>query len=480
MEFADHFHEMIGSVREQFMASRMSIISDDPALSEELKHTFQRDDWQIDCYAQPRQARGVLLEQAFEPRVIVVAIRMLSQEALDELKSLHNSMECGEWIYLIADQDQSPSAQVNRLAFDVLDQPADLERLALLAQRAWRSALTRWHLRHYTTTERKRFSFEAYQGTSPAVEEVRALLKQLSDVPLSTLIITGETGTGKGLVARILHYCGERHKEPLVELNCAALPKELLESQLFGHEAGAFTGARTRHHGLFEQANGGTLFLDEIGDMDLELQAKLLKAIEDKKIRRLGGEREIDVDLQIFAATSVNLEQAAREGKLREDLYHRLSVFSIHLPPLRTRKEDMMDLVPRIVAEFNLKANKKIDVIPNKVWEQLMAYDWPGNIRELRNVIERCVLLSKDEVFPARWLQLPDSETTSTRPPSSDEAALLVPLDGNMALEEIDRMVIQKALKLNNFNVTETARVLGTTRETLRYRIQKYDLKRRA
>ena len=304
------------------------------------------------------------------------------------------------------------------------------------------------------------------------------MLTKLTHVPFSTLIISGETGTGKGLAARILHHSGARADGPLVELNCAALPRELLESELFGHEAGAFTGAKGRRRGLMEQAHGGTLFLDEIGEMDLELQSKLLKAIEDRSVRRLGGDREVSIDVQIVAASNRDLETQVSEGNFRSDLYHRLSVFNLHLPALRTRKEDLDDLVPHFIAEYNAKAGQRVQVVPDEVWARLRSHDWPGNVRELRNVVERCVLFAEGEVFPIQWLQLsaPGSSPAAHRAGANGEQ-VIIPLDGSMTLDDMDRYIIQTALEQNQHNVTATARALGTTRETLRYRVTKYGLK---
>ncbi|MCB1694533.1 MAG: sigma-54 factor interaction domain-containing protein, partial [Pseudomonadales bacterium] len=193
----------------------------------------------------------------------------------------------------------------------------------------------------------------AYVGHSAAAREVRQMLERLARVPFSALIVTGETGTGKGLAARILHHSGPRGSGPLVEVNCAALPHELMEAELFGHEAGAFTGAKGRRRGLIEQADGGTLFLDEIGELDIDLQAKLLKAIEDRRVRRVGGDREIAIDCQIIAATNQDLEARIAAGDFRADLFHRLAVFRLPIPPLRTRKADLRDLLPGFIADFN-------------------------------------------------------------------------------------------------------------------------------
>jgi DNA-binding NtrC family response regulator len=254
-----------------------------------------------------------------------------------------------------------------------------------------------------------------------------------------------------------------------------------MEAELFGHEAGAFTGAKGRRRGLIEQAAGGTLFLDEVGELGADLQAKLLKAIEDRRVRRLGGEREVAVDVQILAATNQDLAARVRQGGFRADLYHRLSVFRLEVPTLRSRKEDIEDLLPLFIAEFNALAGKRVTTVPGSVWRRLGAYDWPGNVRELRNLVERCVLLADGPGFPERWLHLGDGAERGGG--EGDRGAqtlgdrLCLPLDGAMSLDEMERRILSETLRRNGDNVSLSARVLGTTRERLRYRVRKYGLK---
>ena len=458
------------------MANRILIIKHDDAVSAGLARYYKKKSWQVEVTAGTKEAKDILLNHVFDPHVIVADLGMPDGSILDYLEELQEAVNLSEWIFVIDEHTDTDIERIDELAYDFITKPLEQRRLDVIVNRALRSALTRRRLRNYSEADYKRYQIDAFLGKNDAAKGVKNLLSRMATVPLSTMIISGETGTGKGLIARIIHNTGLRREGPMVELNCAALPKELLESQLFGHEAGSFTGAKGRHRGLFEQADGGTLFLDEIGDMDLNLQAKLLKAIEDQKIRRLGGEREIHINVQIVAASSKDLETEAMLGKFREDLYHRLSVFRIELPSLRERKDDLVELVPRIVAEYNAKANKNVDIIPDKVWEQLLTYDWPGNVRELRNVIERCVLLSKDGIFPHEWLQLSNQVDREAVKENVSLDTLSIPLDGSMRLDEMDSYIIETALKRHNYNVTETARSLGTTRETLRYRIQKYKL----
>jgi DNA-binding NtrC family response regulator len=397
--------------------------------------------------------------------------------ALDLLEQVRGRALDSEWLFLTGYGGVADSVRALRLgAYDFLEKPCDLDRLDLVVGSAARGARVHRQLREQVAEQNRRYALSTFVGTSAAVLQVRDLLQRLASVPFTALLLSGETGTGKGLAARIVHYAGSRAELPLVEINCAALPHDLLESELFGHEAGAFTGAKGRRRGLLEQAHGGTLFLDEIGELGLDLQAKLMKAIEDKRFRRVGGSDEITVDAQIIAASNRDLAQRAQDGGFRADLFHRLSVFNVELPPLRDRLADLDELVPLFVAEFNAKAGKSVQVIPEAVWQKLRTHRWPGNVRELRNVVERCVLLSDTELFPVQWLQL-HSDAGASPSPEGNGKRLYLPLDGSMTLEDMDRHIIDTTLELSHRNVTAAARLLGSTRETLRYRIQKYGLK---
>ncbi len=463
------------------MPKTLLIIEDETLLGTELARHYNRQGWEVQLVASLSEARAVFTEQVLDPQVILADMSLPDGNSLDLLEELRQQKISGEWIFLTGYGGVPDSVRALRLgAFDFLEKPCETARLDVVVNGAERSAKAQRRLQNNANVASRRYNPESYIGHSAAVKKVHELLHKLTAVPFSALIIQGETGTGKGLVAKILHHAGTRAEGPLIEVNCAALPKELMEAELFGHEAGAFTGARGRRRGLFEQADGGTLFLDEIGELPLDLQTKLLKAIEDRTIRRIGGEREIHVDVQILAASNRNLPEAVQSGEFRSDLYHRLCVFSLVLPALRERKDDLRNLVPAFVQEFNVTANKKVREIPEAVWKQLSAHHWPGNVRELRNVVERCVLFSDGEEFPEQWLQLQNAPILS----SSDTAQgarlqgdmIQIPLDGSMALEEMDRFIIKTALEQHQYNVTATARALGSTRETLRYRIQKYEL----
>jgi two-component system response regulator AtoC len=470
------------------MPKTMLIIEDEELLGSELQAHYRDDGWEVDRARTLAEARERLVARSIQPHVVISDMSLPDGNALDLLEDIRELGQDGEWIFLTGYGTVPESVRALRLgAHNFLEKPCPMNRLDLVVAGATRTALAQQRLREEASRESRRYSPEAFLGSSAASESVRTMLKRLSRVPLNALVVGGETGTGKGLVARILHHSGTRSSGPLVEINCAALPRELLESELFGHEAGAFTGARGRHRGLFEQAQSGTLFLDEVSEMDQGLQAKLLKAVEDGQIRRLGGEKEVQVDVQVFAASNQSLSQLVRQGGFRQDLYHRLSVFSLDLPPLRQHMEDLDDLVPAFVAETNALSGKRVTEIPQKVWERLRAYSWPGNVRELKNVIERSVLLAGSHTLSARWLQLPGEGAAFPLPPagadlSGAEAAsgagegVRVPLDGSVSLDEMEARIIREALEKNGFNVTATARALGTTRQTLRYRIEKHGI----
>ena len=459
------------------MPHTLLIIEDEPLLGQELTRHYGKEGWEVEWARTLGDARELLKEGRLEPLLVLSDMNLPDGNALDFMEDIKNSLVHAEWIFLTGYGGVQDSVRALRLgAYEFLEKPCEMSRLDLVMASATRSAQAQRRLLEQAEAGSRRFSPTAFVGKSHAAEAIREMLTRLNRVPFSAIIIGGETGTGKGLVARILHHGGRRGPHPLVELNCAALPRDLMESELFGHEAGSFTGASGRHRGLIEQADNGTLFLDEIGEMPLDLQAKLLKAIEDRKFRRLGSEREISVDVQILAASHRDLESMVREGRFRSDLYHRLSVFKIHLPPLREVREDLDELVPLFIAELNAKAAKQVRTVPEKVWEQLRNHDWPGNVRELRNVVERCVLFAEGPIFPAQWLQL------NTQPPKSISAedlrtGLLIPLDGSMDLDDMDRYIIETTLTTHQGNVTAAARALGTTRETLRYRVRKYGLK---
>ena len=462
------------------MPDTLLLIEDEPLLSGELTRHFRREGFEVLAAGTLAEARRLIVQDDVQPLVVISDMSLPDGNALDLLEAIRSEAKGAEWLFLTGYGGVADSVRALRLgAYDFLEKPCELDRLDLVVAGALRSARAQRQLREQAAAENRRYSPAAFVGRSEAARSVRELLAKLTPAPFSSLLLTGETGTGKGLAARILHYSGTRREGPLVEVNCAALPHDLLESELFGHEPGAFTGAKGRRRGLMEQAHGGTIFLDEIGELSADLQAKLLTVIEDRRLRRLGGTGQVEIDVQVVAASNRELSERVRAGAFRGDLFHRITVFTLHLPTLRERKEDLDDLVPMFIAEYNAKAGKSVRVIRERAWAALRAHDWPGNVRELRNVVERCVLLADAQTFADEWLQLRPSSGAALPEASAatDRVQIRLPLDGSVSLEEMERRIVSEALERADHNVTAAARLLGTSRETLRYRVNKYGLK---
>ncbi|MGE0372304.1 MAG: sigma-54-dependent transcriptional regulator [Gammaproteobacteria bacterium] len=473
------------------MASSILIIEDEDLLAQEMARHFKRDRWRIFIAPTLAEADQLVSVQGITPMIVISDMTLPDGNALDLLEKLGTGES--EWIFLTGYGTIADSVRALRLgAFDYLEKPVEFSRLDMVVAAAARSVRANRRLNDASQQASQIYTFDSFIGESALIREVKEFLMRLSSAPFRALVISGETGTGKGVAARILHHNSLRSKGPLIEVNCAALPTELMESELFGHEAGSFTGSTGKRRGLMEQADGGTLFLDEIGEMPLLLQSKLLKVVEEQSFRRVGGEREIFVDVQIIAASNRDLAGGVVAHTFREDLYHRLSAFHLHLPALRDRIEDLNEFLPLLLAEFNAKLGKNVKIIPEKVRERMRRHRWNGNIRELRYVVERCVMFAQSEVFPMKWLQLEDfpepgagSSPGSQDPDERIQAAadagqedyLHIPLDGSLSLDEMDRVIIEAALSRHGYNVAAAARALGTTRDTLRYRIQKYGLK---
>jgi PAS domain S-box-containing protein len=303
---------------------------------------------------------------------------------------------------------------------------------------------------------------------SPIMREVLRFTRRVAASEASTVLIEGENGTGKDLIAKTLHYESLRQSEPFIAINCAAIPDTLLESELFGYEKGAFTDARAQKRGIFELADKGTLFLDEIGEIPLMLQAKLLRVLEEQSFRRLGGLKDIQLNLRVIAATNKNLREAVAQGAFRQDLYFRLNVIHIQIPPLRERREDIVPLARFFIQEYNRKFKRQIEGLSKDAERILVAHDWPGNVRELRNAIERAMILEESPLITAASLPLTVREKEPARP---DEAP------ASLSLTDHERFLIVQALEKSGGNQTQAAKLLQITRDTLRYKMKKFNLR---
>jgi transcriptional regulator with PAS, ATPase and Fis domain len=340
--------------------------------------------------------------------------------------------------------------------------------MAMLVEKALETSQLRREVRSFRSSQEREYGFDAIIGASPAMKQIKALLARVAASPASTVLLTGETGTGKDLAAKAIHYNSARSSRMFVNITCSALPEQLLESELFGHERGAFTDARQQKRGLFETADGGTVFLDEIGEMTQALQAKLLRFLEERSFKRVGGLSDVRVDARVVAATNRDLEQEVKAGKFREDLFYRLQVMPIHLPPLRERKGDIPLLANFFVDRFNREFRKRVRGLSPAAAGLLQQYAWPGNVRELKNAIERAMLLIDTE-----WLE-PEHFTTLTRTVAPTQFRL--PAEG-VNLEEVERQLLVQALDRAGGNQTKAAHLLGINRDQVRYRLEKFGLK---
>jgi two-component system, NtrC family, response regulator AtoC len=357
-------------------------------------------------------------------------------------------------------------------AYHYANKPFNLDEIALLVEKALETTRLRREVKALRATQAQPYSVDRIVGQSRAIRDVKALLQKIAASPASTVLLTGESGTGKDLAAKVLHYQSVRASKPFMNITCSALAETILESELFGHERGAFTDARQQKRGLFESADGGTVFLDEIGEMTPALQAKLLRFLEEKTFKRVGGVGDIRVDVRVIAATNRNLEEEVKKGRFREDLYYRLNVLPMVLPPLRAREDDIPPLVHYFIDGFNREFRKKVRGVSADAMRRLQTYGWPGNIRELRNAVERAMLLVEGTELTA------DQFPVVSAPARLSEGVEL-PATG-IDLEQLERSLVVQALERSGWNQSKAATLLGVNRDQIRYRIEKFKLERPA
>ena len=360
---------------------------------------------------------------------------------------------------------------MKRGAFHYANKPFNLDEIALLVQKALETTALRREVRILRANQAQPYSLDRLVGDSDAMVSVRTLLGKVAVSPASTVLLTGESGTGKDLAAKVIHYSSDRAAKPFMNITCSALPEALLESELFGHERGAFTGADRQKRGLLESADGGTVFLDEIGEMQPMLQAKLLRFLEERAFKRVGGAADIHVQVRVIAATNRDLQEEVKRGRFREDLYYRLNVMPIVMPPLRQRSDDIPRLIAYYVDSFNREFRKRIRRIGPAVMERLKTYPWPGNIRELRNAVERAMLLAEGEE-----LTLGHFPIVEQRGADLSESVELPA--GGVDLDQLERSLVVQALHRSGWNQTKAATLLGLNRDQIRYRIEKFKLEK--
>jgi DNA-binding NtrC family response regulator len=443
---------------------RVLIVEDDPATRSGLAELVQAWGYQTDEAADGEDALRKVTN--FRPAIIVSDLVMPRMGGHDLLRTLKDQLSDLTFILLTAQGTiESAVDAIKDGAYDYLSKPVDPQRLKILLEKAVERQETLREVRILRRQLREQGSFGRIVGNSPGLRSLYRVIEQAAPTAASVLI-WGESGTGKELIAQTIHELSPRASFPFVAINCAAIPETLLESEIFGHEKGAFTGAHDRRTGVFELAHRGTLFLDEIAEMQPATQVKLLRVLQERTFRRLGGRQEQTVDVRVIAATNREPAEAVREGKLREDLFYRLNVFTVELPPLRARREDIPLLTQAFLTEFNQRNGKSVRGVDQDAMYLLERYPWPGNIRELRNVIERATILAEGDFVEQRHLP----PTVVAR---SEESLPTVTLSPGTTVDEAERRLILLTLEHTRNNKTRAAEILGISLKTLHNKLNR-------
>ncbi len=447
------------------------IVDDEKGQREILKTILSDEGYDVVTASNGKEALRAVYEGVFD--AILTDLKMPDLDGVQLLTNILKNRIHTSVVIMTAHGTIDSAVEAMKLgAFDYLTKPLERDELLVVVNKAIEKTKLLNENERLRGQLDERFKIENIIGRDGKMQEVLKIIKKVSNSS-STVLIFGESGTGKELAAKAIHHNSPRRDKPFMDINCAAIPETLLESELFGYEKGAFTGASTKKIGLFESANGGTLFLDEIGDMGIGLQARLLRAIQEREIRRVGGKDNIKIDVKIISATNKNIENDIKEGRFREDLYYRLNVIAFRMPPLRERMGDLPELVSFFISKYNKSLGGKINGISDNALNLLLNYSWPGNIRQLESVIERAVLLTDGTVIE-----------TDTLPPEISNKLIQIgkidfdiPNDG-ISFEELEREVLLKAMRKSNWVIAKAAQLLGMSYRTLQYRLNKFEIKR--
>jgi two-component system response regulator AtoC len=414
------------------------------------------------------------------PAAVLLDINLPDGSGLDVLRKIRNRQPDAVVIMITANVlvDETIAA-LRGGAYDFIGKPINLEELQVAIRNGIEAGRLRKEVKLFRRERAQEFSFDQIIGESPAMREMLAIAKKVAESEVSSVLLQGESGTGKDLVAKAIHYQSTRAEEPFVAINCAALPGTLIESELFGYEKGAFTDAKARKEGLFEQAEGGTIFLDEIGELELSLQAKLLRVLEEGSFRRVGGLKDLPLDVRVIAASNRDLKTESEASRFRVDLFYRLSVIQIDIPPLRERGDDVRLLAEHYITSFRSRMRKSINDIAPEALAAFRRYEWPGNVRELRNVIERAMILEDGDMITANYLPRGlagelDLGSDAHEDSAKSADAFRLPADG-VSLDEVEMSLVRQALKRSGGNQTKAAELLDISRDQLRYRMKKLE-----
>jgi two-component system, NtrC family, response regulator PilR len=449
---------------------KIAVIDDEAYQRDILKVIMEAEGFDVACAE--NYARAIEMCDRFLPDIILCDLKLPDREGTHVMEYLAKSAQHPYVFIIITAHGTIDSAVdiIKKGAFDYITKPVERDKLVMTVNRACEHLVLIKENIQLKKQLARPFSIEGIIGKHQKMLEVLDFIKLVGPLNVNVLI-TGETGTGKDLVARAIHATSQRKSKVFQAVNCASMPEALLESELFGYEKGAFTGAFNQKLGLIENSNSGTLFLDEIGELPLGPQAKLLRFLEDKKIRRIGGKEEISTDVRMIFATNKKLSDEIRKGNFREDLFYRFRGFVIELPPLRDRSSDIYVLSEHFIEKYNLIFNKKVREISREAMKILLEYYWPGNVRQLDSVIEKAVLLAKDNTLSPDDLDIPvERFFNAGKEPDIDNIPEWLPL------EEIERRVILKAMEKTGGNISKAAKLLGTTYRTIEYRVKKFGI----
>jgi DNA-binding NtrC family response regulator len=455
------------------MKPSILIVDDDEVMQETLSDVLRKRGYEIFSVGSGNGALPMIKKNVID--LILLDMRLPDIDGLEVLKKIKEFDNEILVIMMTAYSDvQTAVSAMKSGAYDYINKPFELEELKLLIEKGLEMKSLINEVRRLHRQQKENYQNSHIYGVSPQIHYVKELIGMISKTHKTSVLIQGESGTGKELAANAIHYNSHRSDKPLMKINCSAIPDSLLESELFGYEKGAFTDAKNTKKGLFELADSGTVFLDEIGDMNPFLQSKILRVLENQTFMRVGGEREIKVDIRIVAATNKDLETMVREGFFRKDLYYRLKVMVVEMPPLRDRLEDILLLSNLFIEENNKEFNKNIKGFSDEAKKLMVQYSWPGNVRELKNVIERAMILTDQEVITPKHLPF-ELKQTEKFIHGNTEHEISEKTD-DMSLENMEKIHLSKVLKRLEWNKSKASKILGISRATLRAKIKKYNL----
>ena len=465
---------------------KVLVVDDEPTIRYTLGEALRS--WGYDHVEAGTIAGALELFESEHPLVVLQDVNLPDGSGLEALREYKNRQPQAVVIMITGNVllDDTLSA-LRGGAYDFISKPMNLRELQVTIRNGIETGRLRREVRTLRSEQARQFSFDQIIGTSPAMSETISLAKKVAGSEASAVLLQGESGTGKDLVAKAIHYGSLRSNHPFVAINIAAIPGTLIESELFGHEKGSFTDARTRKEGLLEQAQGGTIFLDEIGELEFNLQAKLLRVLEEGSFRRVGGLKDLPLDVRVIAASNRNLKSESENNRFRIDLYYRLSVIQIDLPPLRERGDDVLELARYYIDNFNRNLRKRISGLGPDVERIFLRYHWPGNVRELRNVIERVMILEDTDLVTTTWLPrdlIRDEEwqrqrevkmVAEVREQTVTVSPQFVMPENGVNLENVELSLVEQAMERSGGNQTRAAELLGISRDQLRYRLKKLE-----